>query len=65
MHPIEIKVLLSPVEGLKVDGRGGGGGLLEKGRGLFNLEKTMEYLGEGLIRGRGINRGFAVCQAAR
>ena len=64
MHPIEIKVLLSPVEGLKVDGRGGGG-LLEKGRGLFNLEKTMEYLGEGLIRGRGINRGFTVFQAAR
>ena len=63
MHPIEIKVLLSPVEGFKVDGRGGG--LLEKGRGLFNLEKTMEYLGEGLIRGRGINRGFAVFQAAR
>ena len=31
MHPIEMKVLLSPVVGL----RGWGGG------GLFNLEKTM------------------------
>ena len=34
MHPIEIKVLLSPVEGLKVDGRGGGG-LIREGERLI------------------------------